>query len=62
METLHRLPRVVEITGVPPSSVYAKMAQGIFPKPVKIGPRAVAWKQSDLAAWMETLKQREVAP
>lgn len=61
MDTLLRLPRVVEITGVPTSTLYLKISQGAFPAPVKIGPRAVAWRASDIAAWLDALKPREVA-
>lgn len=28
------------------------MAEGRFPRPVKIGPNRVAWLRSDLAAWL----------
>jgi prophage regulatory protein len=51
----------VEITGVPTSTLYLKISQGAFPAPVKIGPRAVAWRASDIAAWLDALKPREVA-
>ena len=28
-----------------------------FPKPVKLGQRAVGWRESDLVAWMNTCEQ-----
>jgi predicted DNA-binding transcriptional regulator AlpA len=31
------------------------MKAGKFPKPVKIGDRAVAWLQSDIQAWQDEL-------
>lgn len=41
------------------SSIYRKMSEGSFPKPVPIGERAVAWIDSDVEEWMkECVKQR----
>lgn len=40
-----------KITSVPHSTWYEMMAAGLAPKPVKIGPRAVAWRQSELEEW-----------
>lgn len=48
-----RLPQVSERTGFAPSTIRAYVAQGKFPKPVKIGARAVAWVSSEVEAWME---------
>jgi prophage regulatory protein len=31
------------------------MREGRFPKPVRIGPRAVGWRESDIQAWMDSL-------
>jgi len=44
--------RTVETkTGLSRSTIYARIAAGTFPKPVRIGPRAVAWLESDVEAW-----------
>ncbi|MEP1353371.1 MAG: AlpA family phage regulatory protein [Tateyamaria sp.] len=44
----------VEIaTGLSRSSIYAMMDAGSFPRPIRIGKRAVAWRHSDIAAWIE---------
>jgi prophage regulatory protein len=51
-ETLHRRPHVQRITGLSRSTIYAGIASGTFPEPVRIGKRAVAWKGSDLDAWV----------
>ena len=51
-EKLIRLPDVMGQTGQPKSSLYADMAKGTFPSPVKIGARAVAWRQSDIQGWI----------
>ena len=48
-----RRPQVQVRTGLPKSSIYALMAKGAFPKPIKIGARAVGWLDSDIDAWIE---------
>ena len=42
---------VCQTTGLPPSTLYAKIAAGEFPKPVKLGKRAVGWLSTDIDAW-----------
>ncbi len=54
---LLRLRDVIRLTGRSRSSIYEDMAKpNGFPRPVTIGPRAVAWRQEDLHAWID---QRE---
>lgn len=33
------------------STIYQMVSRGEFPKPVSIGPRAVAWVESEVDAW-----------
>ena len=47
-----RIQTVCEITGLPKSTVYAKMLNGEFPRPIKLGRRAVGWKSEELQAWI----------
>lgn len=62
MEKLLRLPAVKDLTGKSTTRIYVDMAAGTFPKPVKVGARAVAWRESELAAWLaERVKDREAA-
>ena len=42
---------VCETTGLPTSTLYAKIAAGEFPKPVKLGKRAVGWLSTDIDNW-----------
>lgn len=51
LETLHRRPAVEALTGKSRSGPYEAMERGEFPRPVRIGRRAVAWRESDIAAW-----------
>lgn len=48
MTTLLRLPAVINTTGLSRSGVYAYIASGLLPKPVKIGERSTAWPSDEL--------------
>lgn len=47
---LIRLPEVIRESGLSRSSIYNYIDEGLFPKPIKIGERAVAWISSEVAA------------
>ena len=51
-ETLIRRPIVETDTGLSRSGIYALMAKNEFPKPVRLGPQSVAWRQSEVQAWI----------
>jgi prophage regulatory protein len=53
-ETLLRLTAVKNHTGLSRSSIYALESLGQFPKRVAIGPRSVAWRQSEIQKWIES--------
>lgn len=63
IETLMRQVAVAEATGYSRSSIYALMKAGKFPRPVTLaGGGAVAWRASEIAAWIAAQrKQKEVA-
>jgi prophage regulatory protein len=44
--------KVIEKTSLSRSQIYAEMADGIFPRPVKISGNRVAWPESSIEAWM----------
>lgn len=48
---LLRRREVEEITGLSRAGIYEQMTEGVFPKPVRIGLRAVAWVDSEVAKW-----------
>jgi prophage regulatory protein len=50
-----RLPAVKACTGLSRSSIYLRMTQGTFPKPVSLGARAVGWRQSEVDDWLAAL-------
>ena len=41
------------VTGLACSTIYLQMKNGTFPKPIKIGERAVGWRMSEVNAWLE---------
>jgi prophage regulatory protein len=45
-----RLPAVLAARGCSKSKLYADIKAGVFPAPVKIGPRISAWPESDVEA------------
>lgn len=49
---LVRTPEVLRLTQRSQSQIRRDVAAGAFPAPLKIGPRAIAWRKSDVAAWI----------
>ena len=47
-----RRPRVEDRTGLSRSTIYAKICANEFPKPVRLGRRAVGWLESEIDAWV----------
>ena len=43
--------------GLSRSTIYVMMANGRFPKPVKLGHRAVGWRSDDLQTWFENMQE-----
>ena len=53
-----RRTEVEHLIGLKRSQLYALMAQGSFPKPVRLSERAVGWRARDVVEW---LTSREAA-
>ncbi|WP_176594406.1 AlpA family transcriptional regulator [Sphingobium sp. EM0848] len=51
-ERFLRIGDVIAKTGKSKASIYREMLVGAFPAAIKIGARAVAWRQSQIAEWM----------
>jgi len=49
---LRRKPWVSAQTCLSYSTIERGVKAGTFPKPIKIGLRAIAWNESDIYAWM----------
>ena len=48
-----RLPAVKEQTGLSRSTIYLRIKNGNFPKPISLGDRAVGWLEKDIEDWLE---------
>lgn len=48
-----RLAEVREKTGLAKSTIYKYVDIGMFPRPIYLGGRAVAWIDSEVHAWLQ---------
>ena len=55
-EKLLRVPEVEDLTAMKKSKLYDLVKQGQFPAPVRLGPRSVRWRLTDVQAWIDGLK------
>lgn len=62
--TILRRPLVEARTGMSKSSIYLAIQKGQFPRPIKLGARAVGWLERDIDIWIsqriEASKQKSV--
>lgn len=47
-----RLPAVKARTGLSRSSIYLRISEASFPKPISLGSRAVGWIESEVNDWL----------
>lgn len=59
MQRLLRLKSVCDVVTLSKTSIYDRLARGEFPQPVRIGNRNVAWREADIAAWIDGLPIRD---
>ena len=45
-------------TGFARSTIYLKVSQGEFPKPIKLGARAVGWLEGEIEEWLDEKVER----
>lgn len=48
--TILRLPKVKDETGLAKSTIYLRISQGLWPRPISLGARAIGWPASEVAA------------
>ncbi len=41
------------------ASIYNRIAQGSFPKPIRLGARRVGWRESAVNEWLDNLEEME---
>lgn len=44
---------VKNMTGLSTSEIYRRIAAGTFPKQIVLGPKSVAWIESEIMAWCQ---------
>lgn len=45
---------VQDVTGLSRSTIYNLMSKGLFPRPVKLTGKAVAWPETAIADWLSS--------
>ena len=56
-QKLLRIQDVLALVGFSRATLYRYTNAGRFPAPVRVGPRRVVWRASDLNTWFSTLQQ-----
>jgi prophage regulatory protein len=56
-----RRPEVEAYTGLSRSTIYAMIADGAFPKPVRLGKRAVGWPEATIIEWLDARSNVQAA-
>jgi prophage regulatory protein len=51
-ERLLRFPEMKHLTGLSKSSIYSRIAEGIFPRQIPLGSRTVVWVEADIQNWI----------
>ncbi len=57
IKKIYRLHDVMNMTGLSRSSIYLRISTDEFPKPVKIGRRAVGWPEDSIIAWQAKIME-----
>lgn len=60
-ERVIRRPEVEARTGLSRSTLYAMIAAGAFPAPIKLGLRAVGWSEAEISDWVDARKAKRGA-
>jgi len=50
---LLRLPEVKSRVGLGRSAIYDQIKRGLFPAPIHLGARSVAWASDEIASWID---------
>lgn len=56
--TVLRRKQVEDRTGLSRSTIYLRIQEGTFPKPVNLGGRAVGWVEEEIDTWLEACIER----
>lgn len=56
MDRIVRMKEITEITKLSRSTIQRKINDGSFPSGLKIGKKAVGWRQSEIEYWIDNLE------
>ena len=56
-DKLLRSDEVTKMVALSRSQIYRMMPKEEFPASIKVGPKSVRWRESEIRAWMENLKR-----
>ena len=59
VQKIYRLPDVMTLTGLSRSSIYLRISEQQFPKPIKLGRRAVGWPEDTIIAWQAKMMEAQ---
>ena len=57
IDPILKRPYVSTVTGLSKATLYAMIAEGRFPKPLRLSKRAVGWRQSSIIAFLDSLEE-----
>ena len=57
-----RVRKVTEMVGFSKTTLYARVRDGTFPKPIVLGPQTVAFLESDVLDWMQSQIAQSESP
>lgn len=60
--TILRLPAVKARTGLSRSTIYLRISEGTFPRPVQLGVRAVGWLDAEIDDWLDNQIKSRACP
>ena len=55
MKRIIKIKEVMFITGLSRSAIYAKIAENVFPKQIKLSERSVGWLEKEVHEWVESI-------
>ena len=59
---LLRIKQVMEAVGLGRSTIYAKVKDGSFVRPIHLSARATRWDSEEIRAWIQAFKDERCVP
>lgn len=53
VDSIIRLPEVIERTGLSRATIYKRISCGLFPAQVSLGAQAVGWVEREIDEWID---------